>query len=111
MRTFVLIFALAALSLTFGDTCVAQTTPSTASGKKLIQYGWDAPDTAYLRTHVEEGKNHFTPAEWQSAVHFALKHTDEYVWIYNERALWWNGRPGEPYEKAITDARHGTAGK
>ena len=60
---------------------------------------------------AEEGKNHFTPAEWQSSVHFALKHTDEYVWIYNERALWWNGRPGEPYEKAMIDARHGPAAK
>ncbi|MDQ3441617.1 MAG: hypothetical protein M3478_14840, partial [Planctomycetota bacterium] len=53
----------------------------------------------------EENKNHFTPAEWRSAVHFALKHADEYVWIYNERALWWEGRPGEAYEKAMKEAR------
>ena len=57
----------------------------------------------------EENKNYFTPAEWRTAVHFALKHADEYVWIYNERARWWDGEPGQLYVKAMRDARSGPA--
>jgi hypothetical protein len=53
----------------------------------------------------EPAKNHFTPAELQSAVHFALKHSDMYVWVYNERALWWDKRPGGGYEEAMLRAR------
>jgi hypothetical protein len=53
----------------------------------------------------EPAKNHFTPAQWQASVHYALKHTDKYVWVYNERARWWDGRPGEAYEKATVAGR------
>ncbi len=28
--------------------------PFTTTGKKLIEYGWDCPDTAYVRAHVQE---------------------------------------------------------
>ena len=58
--------------------------------------GWFPPDA---------GKNHFTPAELRNSLHFALKHSDKYVWVYNERSLWWAKRPGEAYEKAFRAAR------
>jgi hypothetical protein len=57
----------------------------------------------------EPAKNHFTPEQWQASVHLALKHSDRYVWVYNERALWWDKGPGEAYVKAMTNARHGAA--
>ena len=32
----------------------AQTTAPSPKGKKLIEYGWDAPDTAFVRDHIAE---------------------------------------------------------
>ena len=28
--------------------------PAALSGKKLIEFGWDEPDTVFLRTHIRE---------------------------------------------------------
>lgn len=53
--------------------------------------------------------NYFTPAEWQSALHFALKHADKYVWIYNHRVAYWEAGPGQAYAQAMIDARQGPA--
>ena len=53
----------------------------------------------------DPAKNHFTPAEWQASVHYALAHSDKYVWIYNERAKWWDNTPGEAYVQAMMRAR------
>jgi hypothetical protein len=57
----------------------------------------------------EPAKNHFTSAELQSSVHFALKHSDEYVWVYNERARWWDARPGGGYDEAMIKAKSSPA--
>ncbi|HEX8523907.1 MAG TPA: hypothetical protein VF669_16755 [Tepidisphaeraceae bacterium] len=56
----------------------------------------------------EEKKNYFTPQQWQQSVHHALMHTDKYVWIYNERARWWDATPGEAYVNATQAARDDT---
>ena len=53
----------------------------------------------------EPTKNHFTPEQWRSAVHSAMKHSDGYVWIYNERARWWDADPGSAYVEAMRRAR------
>ena len=42
-------FALTACLLFFSTTALAQ-----APTKKLIEWGWDEPDTRFLRTHIEE---------------------------------------------------------
>jgi hypothetical protein len=61
---------------------------------------------------TETAKNYFSPQEWQTSVELALKHTDKYVWIYNERALWWDPskRPGKDYEQATLNAREAVIG-
>ncbi len=43
--------------------------------------GWDPVDAA---------KNHSTPQQFEQSIHKALATTDEYVWIYTERAKWWD---------------------
>src|SRR5262245_38970840 len=40
---------------------------------------------------AEPEKNHFQPDTWQSAVHFALSYSDEYVWTWHERFDVWTG--------------------
>ncbi len=39
----------------------------------------------------EPAKNHFTPEEWRATVRTALRHSDEYVWIYSQKLNWWTG--------------------
>jgi hypothetical protein len=34
-------------------------------------------------------RNYFSPAEFRRSVSLALEHSDEYVWIYNQKARWW----------------------
>jgi hypothetical protein len=58
---------------------------------------WDA---------VDFSKNHFTPAEFESAVRSALDVSDEYVWIYTERPRWWTNEMLPPqYIEALANAR------
>jgi hypothetical protein len=35
--------------------------------------------------------NHFTPGEFQAALHAAIATSDEYVWVYTEQPRWWTG--------------------
>jgi hypothetical protein len=39
--------------------------------------------------HVE--RNFFTPEKWQTAIHYALKYSDEYVWVWHEKYNLWTG--------------------
>ncbi|MHB9071643.1 MAG: SUMF1/EgtB/PvdO family nonheme iron enzyme [Sedimentisphaerales bacterium] len=50
-------------------------------GRHLGQWHYE-PNEFYL--------NHFTPAEFESALTDALTVSDEYVWIYNAGLFWWN---------------------
>jgi hypothetical protein len=53
-------------------------------------------------------KNHFTPAEFETAVRTALAASDAYVWIYTEQPRWWtNERLPQPYVEALRKAREG----
>lgn len=55
---------------------------------------------------AEPERNHFRPDTWQTAVHHALAHADEYVWVYSERLNWWDeGSAGPAYEAAQRSAR------
>lgn len=59
--------------------------------------GWDVEDFS---------KNHFTPAEFESAVHAALRTSDAYVWIYTEQPRWWtNEKLPQPYVEALKKSR------
>ena len=49
MRLIPLLLCLCAL-----PPALAQSTSPTASGKKLIHYGWDSPDTAFLRKNLKK---------------------------------------------------------
>jgi hypothetical protein len=57
---------------------------------------WDATDLS---------KNYFSPAEFERSVRSALKHTDRYLWIYSEKARWWDGQVPQAYIDALTRAR------
>jgi tRNA A58 N-methylase Trm61 len=58
---------------------------------------WDTSDFA---------KNHFTPAEFESAVRTALHTSDGYVWIYTEQPRWWtNERLPAAYVEALRKAQ------
>jgi hypothetical protein len=56
------------------------------------QNGWNTADFS---------KNHFSPAEFESAVRSALRTSDQYVWIYSEQPRWWTK---EKLPKAYVDA-------
>lgn len=59
--------------------------------------GWNLKDFS---------KNHFTPAEFESAVRSALTVSDGYVWIYAEQPRWWTGeRLPKEYVEALARAR------
>ena len=45
--------------------------------------GWDDTDFS---------KNYFTPEVFEASVRKALETSDEYVWIYTERAKWWSDK-------------------
>jgi hypothetical protein len=36
--------------------------------------------------------NHFQPDTWQSAIHYSLAYSDEYVWIWHEQINFWTGK-------------------
>ena len=38
-------------------------------------------------------RNYYTPAEFEYALHQALKYSDEYVWVYTTRGWWWDKSP------------------
>jgi len=61
--------------------------------------------------HVADfSKNHFSPAEFETAVRSALEVSDQYVWIYTERPRWWtNEMLPQPYVEALTKARKPSA--
>jgi hypothetical protein len=50
-------------------------------------------------------RNYFTPTAFEQAVHLALRYTDRYVWIYSQKARWWNGTMPRLYIDALTQAR------
>jgi hypothetical protein len=55
-------------------------------------------------------QNHFSPAEFQSALQAALETSDQYVWIYTERPRWWtNEQLPSQYVQAVEQARAATA--
>src|ERR1051326_1721850 len=57
---------------------------------------WMDNDSGRLGWHPDEpGKNHFQPDTWQTAIHYALAYSDEYVWVWHERYdLWsWKNLP------------------
>lgn len=46
------------LLLCCASVASAQTSQPSPKGKKLIEYGWDAPDTAFVRDHIREMEQH-----------------------------------------------------
>ncbi|WP_199248598.1 hypothetical protein [[Phormidium] sp. ETS-05] len=51
-------------------------------------------------------ENYFTPEQFEDSLRFALNHTDGYVWIYSQKARWWDGKMPKPYIDALTKAKH-----
>lgn len=62
--------------------------------------GWNTEDFS---------RNYFSPDAFQTSVREALRHADEYVWIYSETPRWWSedGPKKLPpeYAKALREAR------
>jgi hypothetical protein len=59
--------------------------------------GWNLADFS---------KNHFSPAEFESAVRSALQVSDQYVWIYTEQPKWWTREKlPQAYFDALVKAR------
>jgi hypothetical protein len=55
-------------------------------------------------------KNYFAPEVFESSLQFALKYTERYVWIYSQKANWWNGQIPQSYLDAIYKARSSREG-
>lgn len=64
------------------------------SGKK----GWHPDDIQ---------QNYFTPAAWRASLAYALEASDRYVWVYTERARWWDFNVPLPYIDALALAKQG----
>ncbi len=63
------------------------------------RYGWHT-------NAADFEANYFTPDEFAYSVFSGLDVTDEYVWIYTEKPLWWtHTRVPYGYRKALRDAR------
>jgi len=56
---------------------------------------------------VEFSRNHFQPDELEISLKNALRHTDEYVWLYAERVFYWGPQKNVPdaYVQSIERAR------
>ncbi|MDO8587920.1 MAG: hypothetical protein Q7T82_12900 [Armatimonadota bacterium] len=58
---------------------------------------------------VDFTKNYFSPEEFGTALHSALKYSDGYVWVYSEASKWWNWNGlrnvPQPYIDALANAR------
>jgi hypothetical protein len=67
-----------------------------------VDYG---SNDKYLWHEDDLSKNYFTPDNFESSLHSALKYTDRYVWIYSERVNWWNGTMPQPYIEALKKAK------
>ena len=55
---------------------------------------------------TDPGSNYFSPANLTHALHYALRLSSKYVWLYQERGVTWreDGTPPE-YWEAIKAAR------
>ena len=63
------------------------------------RYGWHT-------NAAEFDANYFTPDEFAYSVFSGLDVTDQYVWIYTEKSLWWtHTRVPYGYRKALREAR------
>jgi hypothetical protein len=59
--------------------------------------GWNVKDFS---------RNHFTPAEFETAARTALGISDKYVWIYTEQPRWWTREKlPQAYVDALANAR------
>lgn len=58
---------------------------------------------------VDFSKNYFSPEELGNALHYGLTYNDRYVWLYSEKAKWWNwnGQMNIPkeYMEAVVNCR------
>ncbi len=69
-----------------------------------LDYGWRDP--MYPWTAANPEGNYVTPARFRTALRFAMKYSDEYVWVYTEQANWWTGEKLHPeYVRALGEAR------
>jgi len=71
---------------------VAKTNPAKIENHSSLAFGlW--LDNGW-RTNgwntVDVEKNYFTPQSFEQSVRLAFEHADEYVWIYNEKPVWWS---------------------
>ena len=62
-----------------------------------------------MRFTEDVDRNYYTPAEFEYAIHQALRYSDEYVWVYTTRGSWWGKDPkgGITIPKGYRDALSG----
>jgi hypothetical protein len=59
----------------------------------------------------DETRNHLSPVNMENALHWALRNSDGYVWLYTESLDWFRGIvkgdhvPSAQYDKAFVDSR------
>jgi hypothetical protein len=77
-----------------------------AYGIWIDHRGWNTQPPFYA--------NHFTPGEFEQALHSALKHSSRYAWVWAQEAIFWPQSGGlrnaaatvpQPYLQAIADCR------
>lgn len=62
-------------------------------------YGWHTDPKEF-------GRNHFTPLDFENALHFAMLNSDRYVWVWNELkgAVFWEDSRGAGVKPTVPDA-------
>jgi hypothetical protein len=71
---------------------------------------WMDWDWRNLGWHPDEpARNYFTPAALERSVAAALRHADEFVWVYSETPRWWSAAGGrvklpDAYDRALRHA-------
>ncbi|HUK61906.1 MAG TPA: hypothetical protein VLV15_01195, partial [Dongiaceae bacterium] len=84
------LFAAKADSMRHGVLRLA-TDPARTARRMSVSFGiWLDYDSAHVPWDTRDpSRNYFTPAVFGRVVQAALDHADRYVWIYDEKPLWW----------------------
>lgn len=83
--------------------------PATYRRRLRAGFGlWMDNDSHWRGWHEDASRNHFTPAELETALREALRLSDGYVWVYSQEVNWWT-RKGLPpaYRDAVARAWEG----
>lgn len=80
--------------------------------RAILQVGfglWMDYSSKGIGWHVDDfSRNYFAPNEFRDALFYALRTSDEYVWVYSQMPNWWTGKDlPQEYVDALAQSREG----